>query len=96
MVSPVLANIYLHYVLDIWFAGDVKRVFKGDSEIVRYADDFICCFQNKVETVKFFEVLPKRLNKFGLEMSKEKSKILMFGRFAERDRKQKGLGKPNI
>ena len=95
IISPILANIYLHYVLDLWFVGVVKKIFKGQAEIVRYADDYICCFQNKREAYKFYEVLHKRLGKFGLELAKEKSQIIEFGRFAEQNYKSRGKGKPN-
>ncbi|BEP28206.1 group II intron reverse transcriptase/maturase [Helicovermis profundi] len=82
IISPVLANVYLHYVLDIWFEKVVKSKLKGDAYIVRYADDFVCFFQYENEANKFYQSLIKRLNKFGLELSEDKSKIIKFGRFA--------------
>lgn len=94
VVSPVLANIYLHYVLDLWFAVAVKKQCRGQAEIVRFADDFVCCFQYKEEAERFFEALRIRLEKFGLSVAEEKTKTIEFGRFAEEDRKRRGEGKP--
>lgn len=92
--SPVLANIYLHYVLDDWFNRVVKRQSKGQSYLIRYCDDFVCCFQNKWEAEAFYSSLIERFKKFGLELAMDKTKILDFGRFAEANRKSKRLGKP--
>jgi len=83
LVSPVLANVYLHYVLDMWFEKVVKKHCKGTAEIVRYADDFTCFFQYETDANKFYESLKKRLKKFGLELSTDKTKIIEFGRFAK-------------
>ena len=82
LISPILANVYLHYVLDIWFEKVVKKQCQGEAHIVRYADDFVCLFEYKEEAEAFFKALEKRLGKFGLELAREKSKIIMFGRFA--------------
>ena len=92
--SPILANIYLHYVLDNWFDVMVKRKYKGETYLVRYCDDFVCCFQHKWEAEKFYKELIERFNKFGLELALEKTKILEFGRFAKENRDKRGLGKP--
>lgn len=81
IVSPVLANIYLHYVLDLWFEKVVKHNIKGQCFMIRYADDFVCAFQYKADAERFYDALPKRLGKFNLEVSKEKTKILSFSRF---------------
>jgi group II intron reverse transcriptase/maturase len=94
LVSPVLANIYLHYALDLWFEKVIKKRCKGEAHIVRYADDFVCCFQYKWEAEEFYKELIERLCKFGLEIEQSKTKIIEFGRFAERDRMSKGEGKP--
>jgi RNA-directed DNA polymerase len=94
LISPVLSNIYLHYVLDLWFEKVIKRDSKGDAYMVRYADDFLCTFQNGDEAEKFLKSLKERLGKFGLEIAEEKTKILEFGRFAESNRKERGEGKP--
>ena len=92
--SPVLANIYLHYVLDTWFAIKVKNECRGDTYLIRYCDDFVCCFQYKKDAEKFYQELPKRFAKFGLELAEEKTRILEFGRFAVKDRAARGEGKP--
>jgi len=92
--SPVLANIYLHYVLDNWFEVMIKRRYKGEAYLARYCDDFVCCFQNKWEAEKFYHELIERFKKFGLELALEKTKILEFGRFASENRSKRGLGKP--
>lgn len=78
IVSPVLANIYLHYALDNWFEKVVKKNSKGDAYLCRYADDFVCAFQYRSDAEKFYSVLGRRLNKFGLEVATEKTKIIKF------------------
>ncbi len=80
VISPVLANVYLHYVLDTWFEV-IKKKFKGEVYLVRYADDFVILCQYKEETEKLFELLVERLAKFGLEIAEDKTRILPFGRF---------------
>ena len=85
LISPVCANVYLHYVLDMWFVKAVKKKCKGDAFIVRYADDFVCMFQHEGEARKFFAELKERLAKFGLEIAEDKSRIIRFGRFARQD-----------
>lgn len=92
--SPIHANIYLHYILDNWFALIVKRRCKGQCYLIRYADDFVCCFQNQMEAKAFKEGLEERFKKFGLELANEKTKMLEFGRFAKENRKQRGERKP--
>lgn len=92
--SPILANVYLHYVLDNWFDVIVKRQCKGESYLIRYADDFVCCFQYKREAEVFKKRLEERFNKYGLELAEEKTKILEFGRFAAQNRAARGEGKP--
>ena len=81
LISPVLANVYLHYVLDTWFEYMIKPRIKGEAYLVRYADDFIIMFQYENEAKRVYEVLPKRFAKFGLELAPDKTKILPFGRF---------------
>lgn len=83
LISPVLANVYLHYVLDLWFEKVVRRWCKGEAYIIRYADDFVCTFQYKSDAEKFYNELINRLAKFNLELSLEKSKIIEFGRYAK-------------
>lgn len=94
IISPILANVYLHYVLDLWFERVVRKQCKGQAYIVRYADDFVCCFQYRGDADAFYSTLIKRLEKFNLELAKDKTKIISFGRFAERDSKRDGQNKP--
>ena len=95
VASPILANIYLHYVLDIWFAVAVKKQSKGQAEMVRFADDFVCCFQYKEDAEQFYAALRTRLDKLKLSIAEEKTKIIEFGRFAEQNRKKLGGRKPD-
>jgi len=81
VISPVLANIYLHYVLDIWFEKRVKPKLDGNAMLIRYADDFVVAFQLSKDAERFYDALPKRLHKFGLEIAKEKTKLIRFSRF---------------
>lgn len=92
--SPLLANVYLHYVLDTWFVKLVKKQCKGEAYLIRYCDDFVCCFQYKEDAEKFYQDLIERFRKFNLELALEKTKILEFGRFAKHNRAMRGLGKP--
>lgn len=82
LISPVLANVYLHYVLDNWYDYLKKNgYFKGETYLVRYADDFVVLFQYENEACKFYKTLKKRLAKFNLELEENKSRIIPFGRF---------------
>ncbi|MCP4757306.1 MAG: group II intron reverse transcriptase/maturase, partial [Proteobacteria bacterium] len=81
IVSPILANVYLHYALDLWFEKVVKKHSQGKAFICRFADDFVCAFQLKDDAERFYGTLPKRLGKFGLEVAPEKTQILRFSRF---------------
>ena len=81
MVSPILANAYLHHALDLWFDGVVKQHLRGEAMMSRYADDFVCAFRYREDAERFYRVLPKRLGKFGLEVAPEKTQILRFSRF---------------
>ena len=87
-VSPVLANIYLHYVLDLWFEKVVKRYSEGEAMVFRYADDFVCLFQYKKDADRFFNVLPDRLARFGLEVAPDKTRIVRFNRFRNKGGKR--------
>jgi len=80
VLSPVLANIYLHYSVDLWFERVVKCQLKGFAQLVRYADDFVVCFQSEREAKEFGKVVEQRLGKFGLKIAKDKSRIIEFGR----------------
>jgi len=87
LISPVLANIYLHYALDMWFEKAVKGKYRGEAYIVRYADDFVCMFQYENEANQFYRDLKERLKKFGLELAEDKSRVIPFGRFARENSK---------
>ena len=80
LISPILANVYLHYVLDNWF-NVIKKRFKGEMYLIRYADDFVVMFQYEEEARKFYKMLIERMNKFKLELAEDKTRILPFGRF---------------
>ena len=80
LISPILANVYLHYVLDNWFYV-IKKEFKGEMYLIRYADDFVVLFQYEEEARKFYKMLIERMNKFKLELAEDKTRILPFGRF---------------
>jgi RNA-directed DNA polymerase len=94
ILSPLLANIYLHYGLDLWFEIAVKANMRGEAYIVRYADDFVCGFQYKEDSENFYKALQHQLAKYSLSLQKEKSKIIPFGRGAEQNRAEQGQGKP--
>jgi len=81
VVSAVLANIYLHYALDLWFEKIVKPVCQGDVMLMRFADDFVCCFQYREDEQRLSNALGTRLGKFGLELSAEKTQVIKFTRF---------------
>jgi RNA-directed DNA polymerase len=81
VLSPLLANIYLHYVLDLWFERLEKKRHAGFSQLIRYADDFLVCFEKEADARAFAETLKERLDKFGLRISGEKSRVIEFGRY---------------
>ena len=81
VISPILANIYLHYALDIWFEKRVKPRLKGRAMLIRYADDFVVAFQYRHEAEEFYRELPKRLKKFDLDVAPEKTHLKRFSRF---------------
>jgi RNA-directed DNA polymerase len=94
VISPLLANIYLHYALDQWVEAWRKKVARGDVVMVRYADDFVMGFQERAEAERFLEELRERLRKFGLELHPDKTRLIAFGRKPENDWRRKGEGKP--
>ena len=94
VVSPLLANVYLHYAFDLWVEAWRKKVANGDVIVVRYADDLVLGFQHRAEAERFLREFRERLAKFGLELHADKTRLIEFGRFAARDRKQRGQGKP--
>jgi group II intron reverse transcriptase/maturase len=77
-VSPILANIYLHHALDIWFEETVKKRCQGAAYLCRYADDFVCAFERQADAERFYQVLGARLDKFGLEVAEEKTNLIRF------------------
>lgn len=89
-ISPLLANIYLHYLLDEWFEEVVKPRLKGEAYEIRFADDAILCFQHKEDAEKVLRVLPKRFEKYGLTLHPEKTRLIEFGRYAARSARQQG------
>jgi len=94
VISPLLANIYLHYVFDLWIQAWRKRA-DGDVMVVRYADDFVVGFQYREEAEQFMVELRERLAKFGLELHPGKTRLIEFGRYAASNRQQRGEGKPD-
>jgi RNA-directed DNA polymerase len=93
-ISPLLANIYLHYVFDLWADQWRKTTARGDVIIVRYADDFVVGFQHESDARRFHEELRERFRKFNLELHAEKTRVIEFGRFAAERRERRGQGKP--
>ncbi|RKX37728.1 MAG: group II intron reverse transcriptase/maturase [Verrucomicrobia bacterium] len=93
-ISPLLANIYLHYVFDLWVHQWRQRQTNGDVIVVRYADDFVVGFQHRSEAESFQKVLRQRLGKFNLKLHPEKTRLMEFGRFAGSNRKRDGQSKP--
>jgi hypothetical protein len=94
VASPLLANVYLHYVFDLWGEAGRKKVARGDVMVVRYADDLVVGFQNRAEAERFLAEFRERRGRFGLEWHPDKTRLFEFGRFAVRDRKRRGEGKP--
>jgi len=94
VISPLLANLYLHYVLDLWVKWWRKNRARGEVIIVRYADDFVMGFQHRDDAERFLQELRERMAKFGLEIHQDKTRLIEFGRFAIENRKRRGAGKP--
>jgi group II intron reverse transcriptase/maturase len=94
VASPLIANVYLHYTFDLWADAWRRKVAKGDVVIVRYADDLVMGFQQRADAVRFLEEFEERLAKFGLALNPDKTRLIEFGRYAARNRKQCGEGKP--
>ena len=94
-ISPLLANVYLHNVLDEWFAREWRpREVRGEAYIVRYADDFVLGFQHRDDAVRFMEALRERFAAYGLELHPEKTRLVEFGRLAEANRRERGERRP--
>jgi hypothetical protein len=85
VISPLLANVYLHHVLDLWVEEVVKPRMRGEISLHRFADDFVVCFQYRSDALKFQRVLPKRFAKYGLTLHPDKTRLIRFGRFASKD-----------
>jgi RNA-directed DNA polymerase len=94
VASPLIANVYLHYVFDLWVEAWRQKEAGGEVIIVRYADDLVVGFESRAEAERFGKAFQERLAKFGLELNAEKTRLIEFGRFAAQDRKQRGEGKP--
>jgi len=94
VISPLLANIYLHYALDLWAERWRRREATGDMIMVRYADDTVVGFQHESDARRFRDAMRDRLREFSLSLHPEKTRLIEFGRFAATDRKPRGLGKP--
>jgi group II intron reverse transcriptase/maturase len=93
ILSPLLSNIYLHYVLDLWFSRRVSKASRGEAYYFRFADDFVACFQYREDAERFRQSLKERLKEFGLAVAEEKTRCIEFGRFA-RENAYKGGEKP--
>jgi retron-type reverse transcriptase len=94
VISPLLANIYLHYAFDLWVNVWRKKHAQGEVVVIRFADDTIAGFQYQTDADHFLENLRERLGKFGLELHPDKTRRIEFGRFAEQNRKRRREGKP--
>jgi RNA-directed DNA polymerase len=94
VASPLLANVYLHYVFDLWANRWRQREATGDMIIVRYADDIVVGFEHEADARRFWEAMRERLQEFALSLHPDKTRLLEFGRFAAANRKRRGLGKP--
>ena len=94
VISPLLANVYLHYALDLWAERYRRREATGDMIIVRYADDFIVGFEHEADARRFLDALRERLKEFALSLHPGKTRLIEFGRNAEENRRRRGLGKP--
>jgi len=94
VISPLLANIYLHYAFDLWVEAWRRKVARGDVIVVRYADDAVLGFEHKEEAERFLREMRERLGKFSLELHAEKTRLIEFGRYAAPNRERRGEGKP--
>jgi group II intron reverse transcriptase/maturase len=93
-ISVLLSNLYLHYVLDLWFDRVVKSRMRGEAYLVRYIDDFVLCFQYRTDALRVQKALRKRLEKFRLALEPSKTKLVEFGRYAQRDASRQGRRRP--
>ena len=91
MISPLLANLYLHYTLDLWFTRRFAKTCTGTARLIRYADDFVACFQIEADAIRYRKEMEERLNQFGLEVAPDKTKMIEFGPLAARWAKERGI-----
>jgi hypothetical protein len=94
VISPLLANVYLHYAFDLWAERWRRREATGDMICVRYADDVVLGFQHETDACRFQNAMRERLREFSLTLHPEKTRLIMFGRYAAQQRAERGLGKP--
>ncbi len=94
VISPLLANVYLHYVFDLWAARWRRREATGDMIIVRYADDTVIGFEHEADARRFWDAMRERLREFALSLHPDKTRLIEFGRYAAQNREKRGLGKP--
>ena len=94
VISPLLANVYLHYVIDLWVAQWRKREVEGDMIVVRYADDLVFGFEHEADARRFLDAMRAWLKEFALSLHPDKTRLIEFGRFAAANRERRGLGKP--
>ena len=94
VISPLLANVYLHYVFDLWAERWRRREATGDMIIVRYADDIVVGFEHEADARRFLDAMRERLREFSLSLHPEKTRLIEFGRYAAERRERRGLGKP--
>ena len=94
LVSPVLANLYLHYVLDLWFEKRFARTCQGKARLIRYADDYVACFNREEDAQRFMAAMPERLRQFGLEIEPSKTGLIRFGSQAGKTCQQDGRKRP--
>jgi retron-type reverse transcriptase len=93
-ISVLLSNLYLHYVLDLWFERSFKSRLRGEAFLVRYIDDFVLCFQYRSDALRVQQALRKRLMKFTLSLEPTKTRLVEFGRFAQRHAGKRGRKRP--
>ena len=93
-ISVMLSNVYLHYVLDLWFDRVVRPRLRGEAYLIRYIDDFVVCFQYRADAVRVHEAVGKRLAKFALALEPDKTKLVEFGRFAQKHAPKRGRKRP--
>src|SRR4051812_49585306 len=94
VTSPLLANVYLHYVFDLWAERWRRRAAKGDMILVRYAEDIVVGFEHEADAQRFWEAMRERLQEFALSLHPDKTRLIEFGRRAAANRARRGLGKP--